>query len=580
MIGESVNLTSNVSSGITEHARRGNWLPSVLILTLTTVLSVLSRWAVPVRVAPLGDHFDSGLFEAHAASIVDGQWLGGFDWLTLSKGVTFPLFAAVVSKVHLPLQVAEQSVYLAGAALIAGWVLMTMRSRWAAVFVYVVLAMDPVNFSTAAADVMRDNLYPGLVLVLVGSVGLTANFLRTRSWGLAALFSFLGGGASAAVWMCREEGVWIAPIFIIVFLLPLAAVLARRTVRSTWRPSALVAVLLVGLIGGVAFAAPLYAVMEKNRRVYGVALANDMSAGAFPQAYATWSRIRGVPLTPYVPINKAQRYIAYSVSPSARKLEPVLELPDHAWHKWGCSSIKVCDDFAGGAMVWVLRNAADTQGLFTDEQTFQRFFAALDSELRAACDTGKITCAPSLPESVQPIQTATLGGTVSSAAFWLSYLPEGRFYYGTYQPSELLPVSDEDRVTILRGVKGADTSRVDAIERLENFERFEPYYIRLGTVFGWLFAALVGGSVAFLLMCAVGRGYRGLPSAVLLFWSALAALVLTRVLLFAVVDTTQFLISPRYHYVTRSLLLAFASVGFVLFVASLLRMLGSPRENN
>ena len=162
------------------------------------------------------------------------------------------------------------------------------------------------------------------------------------------------------------------------------------------------AALLVILAAGL----PLYLVRAENEARYGLALDNDMAEGTFLRAYADWSRVEAGPRQYRIPITAEQRAAVYPVSPAARDLRPVLEAPDNGWRSFGCADLSAGCDFAGGWMVWALRDAAAAAGHFGSAVEAQRFFSRLSQEIVAACDDGTLTCAQELPASLQPLQRA------------------------------------------------------------------------------------------------------------------------------------------------------------------------------
>src|SRR4029079_6663275 len=101
--------------------------------------------------------FDGGLFEHWAVSLAHHDWLGPLNTLNhatgftkplaLAKGPMYSIFMVAAYRLHMPLQVAEQLVYLVGCLTIAVAVFVTTRRPVAAATVYAVLAFDPANFS-------------------------------------------------------------------------------------------------------------------------------------------------------------------------------------------------------------------------------------------------------------------------------------------------------------------------------------------------------------------------------------------------------------------------------------------------
>ena len=74
------------------------WLCLAALTALRLVLAGQQLAYVWVGGAPLDDEL---MFRA-ANSISAGQWLGGYDYLTLSKAMFFPVWLALLHALHLP----------------------------------------------------------------------------------------------------------------------------------------------------------------------------------------------------------------------------------------------------------------------------------------------------------------------------------------------------------------------------------------------------------------------------------------------------------------------------------------------
>ena len=93
-------------------------LATALVVVLATVISVWLRlrgraWLIADMV------YDDALFTRSAGQLIQGNWLGPYDMLTLSKGPTYPLFIAGAYELHIPLKLAEHGLHLFAAGMLA-----------------------------------------------------------------------------------------------------------------------------------------------------------------------------------------------------------------------------------------------------------------------------------------------------------------------------------------------------------------------------------------------------------------------------------------------------------------------------
>lgn len=529
------------------------------------------RWLVPLDPTSwLQAPNDDGLFERGAVRLAVGDWPGDFDRLVLSKGSGYPLFIAVADRLHLPLGVAGQLTYLAAAAATALAFLLVTRRVVAATTVYLVLAFDPMNYGVDAARVLRDNWYAGMSLLLLSGTFVTGWLILHRVNPLLLLpAAALTGLSGAGFWLCREEGIWLLPALLVVAAgLPVVHWWARRRQDPSapevgsdggwrrWLPAG-VAVLTLA----AAWYVPIQWVADRTEAAYGVRLTTDFASGTFPEAYAAWQRVRGVPLTDYVPINRAQREAVYAVSPAARELSGWLEGPDDGWAVHGCKSVGVCDDIAGGWMPWALRDAAGQTGHFDSEADFQAFFGRVRDEIEAACDDGRLTCAPALPAAMVPVLRASPFAVAASSFWWLSRLPFDATYYELMDPAHVHPIEPAERATLRQGIGGVADTDESARAQAASFQDRAWPYAALGWLYRCLFVVLALVAALGLVLAVRWRRDRRPNRPLTVLIVGLAVAIGSRLVLLAVVDTTQYAIGPTYHQVTRTMLLALIAVG-------------------
>lgn len=528
--------------------------------------SLLARRRVPafLNLSP----FDGLLFARTATSIADGDWLGPFTNTTLAKGPGYPLFMAVVHRVGLELKVAEQLVWLAAAGVVALVVVLVTRRAWWGTAVFTVLALDPAHLSRASSDIVRDDLFSSLALLGLGSATLVVIAVCRRSpYLLIAAGGLATGVVSALYWVTREEGATaIPPLAVLVGATLLLSWWLTRGARRTrpWRPTAVraVAALLATAIG---LLLPLHALRDQNERAYGVALTNDMSEGTFLRAYADWSRVRSGESRTRVPITEEQRQAVYAVSPAAAELRGDLERTDNPWRFYDCSS--GCE-YGGGWMVWALRDAAAAAGHFASAEQDQTYFARLSTEIQQACSDGRLSCAPALPASVQPVQRAPMRSYLRHlvSLSWDLTLSRDLFVLPSREAQP--PMAPETRAEYTAIIDGLPIDAQAAEVQMDRFDDRRWEYDVLGWTYRVLVPVLVlAGAVGTVVgLCRVVRRQPVSPAAVALAL-ALGLGVLVRQGLLALVDTAEYEVGyGRYQLPGHVLLLAFGLVGLVCAV--------------
>jgi hypothetical protein len=299
------------------------------LLAITSVKMWLDE-ALALR-AESSQSMDDALYARLAASLLRGEWLGPYDWLTLAKNPGYPLWLAAVHRLGLPLLLAQGALYAAAGLL---FVRQLRRLGVSRVLVVCVYAMYELN-TFVEIRLLREGIY-GSLLVLIAAAG--ASLLADQREGRVGIGSAVGLGlALSAAWITREESVALLPM-VAVFLAPAALSVFRA---DRWRER----------LGKVAVPAVPFAVVAtvaaaiafQNFRTYGVARVNDVQSGSFPAAVGAIQRVRHLRPTPYLPVPADVRARLYRVSPAYASLAPFLDGPlgsvarRESWRRTTCT---------------------------------------------------------------------------------------------------------------------------------------------------------------------------------------------------------------------------------------------------
>lgn len=417
-----------VSGGRASGRAAAGWLLLDLLVAGLSLFVATSR-----RMQFLDAPWDDQLFARLANSLRDGNWLGPYDKLTLIKGPGFSAFLAATSAAGIPLRLAEQAVYLVGCWLVAHAAGRLSGRRWLCTVMFAAAALNPILWGRSLDRVVRENLYLGLTVLVLGLAALLLVPRRQqpapagdraqgdaadrvadgdragRTTGAVGWTIWLGvllGLALGWFWLTREEGVWIVP--------PLA-VLALDWLVRRWRAcpragrlrfaAAAAATLLVPV---VVFAAVDLGVASINQRFYGVLETNEFRSKDFAAAYGALSRIQHDHWRRLVPVPHDARERAYAVSPAARRLAPSLDGPNgKGWTAVGCSWVPLtpCDDMQAAWFIWALRDAAEAaQQPSISARNMERLYRQIAEEVNAACDRGAIPCLPARSGFTPPLR--------------------------------------------------------------------------------------------------------------------------------------------------------------------------------
>lgn len=369
-------------------SRRAFWVLVALTVLAKLVLVHFQCIWTWIDGAPLDDEL---MFHA-AQSISAGQWLGEYNWLTLSKHMFFPVWLALANALHIPYLLAGQ-LLLCGAALAAAFAFAPVLRRWKSRYLlFALLAFNPASTASFTLRVYRDNIFPQLCLLFfAGLIGYALRYRQPLKKGLPWLVcSGLGLGLA---WITREDGIWLMPFALVGSGIILISVLHQKGLdKKLWRCAALlIPIALLAVCTNVMCAI--------NYAHYGVYVLSDFSGGSFAQAFGAMTRPEHENWQPLVSVPADVRAQLYDKVDELEPLEYWLE--EYAPMRNGYINREL-NDYQTGSFYWVMRRAAQEEGVYKDAVTAQNYWQAVADEVNALCDSGEIKAAKRHHNSTTP----------------------------------------------------------------------------------------------------------------------------------------------------------------------------------
>lgn len=383
------------------------WLGAAA-LTLLRCLPVLFQQGYTwVGGAPLDDEL---MFRA-AQSVSAGQWLGGYDYLTLSKSMFFPVWLALLHALRIPYLLGGTLLWCAAALAAARAFAPMLKTAGRQLLLYGLLAFSPSSWAAYTLRVYRDNIFPALCLLFFA--GMCAAALRALWYARrqAALWPWLllaGLGLTAAYLNREDAGLFLLPFGAAVTLVSLV-VLARQR-RWLCMAAQAIPYALLGLGVGVFCAL--------NARYYGVAALSDFSQGAFADAVGAMSRVDTASGEPLLSVPADARALLYEQVPALRPLRYWLEEDPQLQNDFRDPTL---DDYRAGSFYWAIRRAAQFEGVYADAATAEAYWAEVAAQVNTACSEGRLpTRSGPRSGTTQPIRPAYVPAILAETArgFW------------------------------------------------------------------------------------------------------------------------------------------------------------------
>ena len=417
--------------------RRTFWLCVALLVCLRCALTGFQQAYTWVGGAPLDDEL---MFRA-ANTITAGEWLGAYDYLTLSKAMFFPVWLALLHALHLPYLVAGTLLWCA-ASLLAAFAFSPLwqTPKYARTLgLFAVLAFLPSSWAAYTLRVYRDNIFPALCLLFfAGMAGAALRAVRQPHkplwpWLLAA------GLGLACGYLDRED----AGLFLLPFAAVATLILLVVLVRARRWGACAAQLIPYGLL-----AAAVLTFCGLNQNYYGVFALSDFSEGSFAAAMGAMMRVDTDSEEPLLSVPADAREKLYAAVPALQPLAYWLEEDAQLQNDF---RDPVLDDYRAGSFYWAIRRAAQQEGIYADAETASAYWQEVADAINAACDNGTLPSrtgkraatnqpirlsyvAPTLAETARsivhvvtfadcaPYETARSIGTAEDIAEWSAYL--------------------------------------------------------------------------------------------------------------------------------------------------------------
>ena len=370
------------------------------ILTLALIcISLVLRYLVLPR--PLyGAGHDDELMVRLGASILRGNWLGNYgSHMLLSKPAGYPLFLAWTHFLPWAPTMTVHIILLVGVLLIARELRSMNLSRGLILLFVALCALHPQWYGQEMSRIYREGLLTALTFLGLGlslwlgrifPIWLASKQIRKRVILEVTIVSLMMGITLS--WSIATKPGWY----------PLAIVMLGFSVRRifliswldwhNWLPR----IAVVGISAVIGLTSIVGYVVLMNQHHYGIARLDTFSTGSFPDALNKWASVESDDTRKYIQVDASQRKRVYAVSPTAKKLEPYLEIdPGNGWRGAPCNSpLKICDESAGW-FAWDLRDAMHSAGLDDSAKQFEASFAQILHDITSACHTKKFQCSNS-----------------------------------------------------------------------------------------------------------------------------------------------------------------------------------------
>lgn len=339
---------------------------------------------------------DDALMVNMAKSILEGNWLGDYNELTLTKGVMFPLFLSIANLLGIN-YISFQTLFHSIACLLFIYGIKDfIKSKKWLLIIFTILVFNPVSFATdTLSRVYRNGITISQVLIIFGSyIGL---YMNRKNKTQSAIYSVLAGLGFAFLYHTREDAIWVLP-FICTVTAILVILLIKEEKKQVFKSHKLL--LFIYFLPFIIIYIVTMIISIINYKYYGIFTYNELNKSSFTKCMKTMYSIK--PNEEYYRVSFTDEKIERmcEVSPTLNLIKTELYNAKYLYAGYGNGENG--NQTEDGWFFWVLREAASKKGYYETSQKAEEFYQKVTEELNKALDEGKLEKQPVMPSSLMP----------------------------------------------------------------------------------------------------------------------------------------------------------------------------------
>ena len=182
----------------------------IIIAIILAVLRLVFANSQMMLIFPFGAPLDDDLYFTWAQNIVAGNWLGEYNYLTLSKYPFFGIYLAILHKLRIPYIVGNCLMWIGLAVLTVMAFKPVVRKNWHRLWLFAAVLYNPSTYAEHNLRVYRDSIFPILcVAFFVAMAGWALRLKKDIRHNIG--YITIAGVALGLSWITREDGYWLLP---------------------------------------------------------------------------------------------------------------------------------------------------------------------------------------------------------------------------------------------------------------------------------------------------------------------------------------------------------------------------------
>ena len=346
----------------------------ILIAAILAAIRLILANSQMMFILPFSAPLDDDLYFNWAVSIAGGNWLGGYNYLTLSKYPFFGIYLAMLHTLGIPYLVGNCLLWIfCGAAAVLAFS-PVVKTNWYRLALFAAFIYSPSTYAEHTLRVYRDSIFPILcTLFFVSLAGWALRLKKDIRHNIG--YMIVAGVALACAWTCREDGFWLLPFGIAAIAICIIYIIIDKQLKNKlWR-------IATTAIPALFTAVMILTICSINNKYYGVFTLSDFDDGSFADAFGAMTTLSHEEWHPLVSVPEDVRMRMYDGCPSFAQFYDYLDEPKSKVRK--SYYTKDLGDYKSGQLYWAVRRTATELGIYDSRQKAEEFWAQLAEEVNA-----------------------------------------------------------------------------------------------------------------------------------------------------------------------------------------------------
>ena len=371
----------------------------IIFIIALIIVSLLKQFLVhdlPIA-ANVGLGVDDMLMINMTDSIVNGNWIGEYNDIILTKGPTFPLILVAIYYLKIDYITMMTVLYTLSCLCLIFVLNKRIKSKFLLFLIYALTIFTPVMYSYQVMQrVYRNAIIPSLAIFIISGylyLFFTRNDEKKTKWRLFA--SFATGFALALFWYTREDSIWMIPFIIFIS----AATVISILIESRKITKKFLKTLLIILIPIIVVLGYKNIICYQNLKHFGVYTVYNNEA--YKKAMKSLKEVKKYYYYDNIDITTTKLQKISQVSGALANIYPrLIELV------YGYSLIDSSPEngeVVNGWFPWALKGAMSEKGYYLDARKTNDFYNTLHAEIQNGLKNGTLEREDVKPDIVKEL---------------------------------------------------------------------------------------------------------------------------------------------------------------------------------